>query len=479
MAGADANQVSLSYRRKDSAGVVVGMIDEWRQLKFTADGLKQTTDTVPSTTIRDDRMVEEIVRTGAQVDGDLAAELRYKIYDEFLQELLQSLPWTSLAAISGTDIQATAAEEYISGTVNAFTGLAAGDIVEVSGFVDPANNGFKRVISVTTTTLTDDTLTVELPDLVVEAAGPSVTITPHDVPKEDISGTIYSTTSGVNTLESTTAEDFAALVVGDIIRISGFTESANNGLARISVINVTNDILTLEFITLVTEAAGDTVTIEPGSYITQGVNKNSFDVEREYNDLAGEFANFDTLFSGNGSLDIPLEGVMTLTLSMLGGLETSAAVTSVTTLIAAASNKIYQSVDHIPRIVEGGSGSSDFSATSFNMAVNNNLRKRPILGSIIPDGYGSGSALITGALTQYFQNKAIFDKYLDFEDSELWLVLQDTAGNVYIIEVPRIKYTDGSRIVSGENTDVIAEMTWESFRHETKAYQLRIHRLAS
>jgi hypothetical protein len=129
-------------------------------------------------------------------------------------------------------------------------------------------------------------------------------------------------------------------------------------------------------------------------------------------------------------------------------------------------------------IREGGLGTAaSFEAISLGLSIGDNLRARKIIGTVTPESFGSGTFDLTGTLTAFFETKAILDKYLAFTESELWAFIEDADGIVYVIEIPRVKYTTGARVASGQNTDIIADLAFSAFRDDVKGYTLRIHRI--
>lgn len=68
------------------------------------------------------------------------------------------------------------------------------------------------------------------------------------------------------------------------------------------------------------------------------------------------------------------------------------------------------------------------------------------------------------------------DKYLAFTSSSVALRFQDTAGNVMVFDMPKIKYTSGKRVAGGINQDVLAEMGFTAFRDPTEGITFRIVR---
>lgn len=392
----EANRVAFVFEASESDGTPITPAGDGVELPFSSDSLTQETDRQNSELIRDDRQVKDRIRTNVSTSGDLGFELLYAAFDQLFEAALQSVAWNgALGDASGTDIQATASNEFISGTVSTFTGFA-GRVVRVSGFANAANNGFFLVDSVTTTTLTDDTLNVSQGTLVVEAAGPSITI-------------------------------------------------------------------------------------EASQYITNGVRQQVFTLEREYADLSSNFALFTGMVIDAMAMEINAEGIVNGTFSWVGKTEASTSATFVSgSLTAAPDNPVYNTIDNVPRIREGDTDeiAADECATAVTINVANNSRPRNCIGKLGPDSYGSGTAEVTGTLTMFYATKTLADKHLNDTASSLFIVLEDSSNQAYIIEIPQLKYDGSPRVAGGLDTDVSVELTWGAYRHATKGYTIRIHRLA-
>jgi hypothetical protein len=72
-----------------------------------------------------------------------------------------------------------------------------------------------------------------------------------------------------------------------------------------------------------------------------------------------------------------------------------------------------------------------------------------------------------------------FQKYLDFTETSMDIIMVDKEGNYYVFEMPSVVFTDGRRVAGGVNTDVIAELDYEAFRNPAADLQIIIHRFTA
>ncbi len=475
----DANRILMTYSRKDLAGVSLGIIDEGKKTTLTDESFQQTTDSINSTSIRNDRQTRDVVRTSINAEGDLNFELIWSEQDDFMENGLFSVPWTGLKeTFTATDISFAATDTITSLTGTAFDNFAVGDLITVTGASNAENNGNMRILTQSSTVLT-----VEGRTLVTEAAGASVTVEDtFNLPVPDVSASDITAVDAGNLIQSATTLAFTDFEVGAWVFISGFSNAANNGYARIAAIQDdagVEDELVLEEIDLVDEAAGPAVVIKVSSFVTNGTTRVAYDWEKEFEDLPNAFAKYNDTFLNTFALDISAESILTGAAGFMGGdVESTSSTRFTFGVIEPGIDPVINAVDDVPLIIEGG-GVAGFEAISAAFALTNNLRKQPIIGQLKPKDYGVGKFEVTGTLTAYFEDQAVFDKYLAFTNSSLFIIIEDINDMRYLIEIPRLNYTSGARVAGGENTDIIADLAWTAFIHETLGFTMRIHRFAT
>jgi hypothetical protein len=133
-------------------------------------------------------------------------------------------------------------------------------------------------------------------------------------------------------------------------------------------------------------------------------------------------------------------------------------------------------VDDIGKVLE-----NDVSVqlTSASLSLANNLRARSVLGELGAISVGAGKVTVTGSIQAYYESKTIYDKFLNQTESGLALIAKDAAGNALIFEMPKLKYQEGSRPASGENEDVMADLSFTAYMDPTENITIRIARLVA
>lgn len=263
---------------------------------------------------------------------------------------------------------------------------------------------------------------------------------------------------------------FTAPDVGSWIKVSGFTNAANNGYFKV-VAGSTSEI-TVSGGTLVNEASATGITITQGAEIVNGTALQTFNLERKYEDLTSELSLFLGMAINSLSLNIPVEGEITGGLEFLGSSESSETASGGTGYDAATTTEHMTALD-VQNLLENQAA---MSIRSFTLNLNNNLRQRAIVGSSGVLSIGSGRCIVSGTLEAYYASKAIYDKYLNGTATALALLLQDPAGNGYIIDLPAVKYTAGERPAPSADDDVMMTLSWAAYAHATEDVTMRIAR---
>jgi hypothetical protein len=276
-------------------------------------------------------------------------------------------------------------------------------------------------------------------------------------------------------------EEFANYGVGEWVWVEGFSDNANNGLRKIVAINSSNpgvaenDELVVVGGTLVDETAGDTVSITQLSSITNGTTQHSFTIEKYYTDLTTTYVSYTGMVINSFSLSLALESVISGTFNFMGKEEawgTSTVGDGSNT--SPTSTKVMNTVDHIEFVYEDD---TSFEATEITLELQNNLRARGLLGQLAKDSVGNGLCNVTGTLKAYFESSTTMEKYSNYSSTAIAVVLKDTAGNRYVLDMPEVKLTNGTAVAGGQSQDIIAEFEFSAIMDPSENKTIRIARL--
>lgn len=271
---------------------------------------------------------------------------------------------------------------------------------------------------------------------------------------------------------------FTNYSAGEWVLVAGFTEAANNGLFKIESIDSTSpgtvdDDQLHVYATLVLEAAGDTVSITEGSTIKNGTLLKWMTIEKTFTDLSSKFERCLGMAINGITQNVTSDGIITMVFSFIGKSVESAATAVHTPVTAAAANDVMNAIDHVSAIFEGN---AEYDVTTFSWTLTNNLRSRLQVATLGAISLGKGTIGLSGTIQAYFEDETVIDKYLNFTASSLALNYNDSGGNKYVVEFPRVKYTDGARVAGGQNQDIIADMAFTAYRHPTEDCTMRMVR---
>ncbi len=103
---------------------------------------------------------------------------------------------------------------------------------------------------------------------------------------------------------------------------------------------------------------------------------------------------------------------------------------------------------------------ADVEGLDFEWGLSNSLRSRTVVGQLPAVGVSAGTARVTGAWSQYFENFTEYKKAIDDTASSL-IIGHETANGAYAWSLPNIKYSDQTREHSGQDTDIIVRLPFE------------------
>lgn len=288
--------------------------------------------------------------------------------------------------------------------------------------------------------------------------------------------------SSVDNSFNTSAGDFTTenISVGQWIEVRGFsTNAVNNGFFK--VVSVATLKIVVEGATLITETAGDTITMA-GSMIRNGITETSFTIEKEFADKT-QFFLFNGMTVGTMDLNFNVKEILAGAMGFEGvSLAVSGATSSTGGPTAAASNQIMNSVSHFKRLREGGSEintSASYFVSDVGISLSNALRPQKALGVLGSTDIGAGRCAIEGTLKGYFEDEVFVNKFLNGTETSLDWYVEDNAGNAYYITLPRIKINTLAVNAQGIDQDVLLDGSYQALRDPTTDCMIQIDRFAA
>ena len=265
------------------------------------------------------------------------------------------------------------------------------------------------------------------------------------------------------------ASGFSGFSAHKWIYVSGFLNSANNGFFKI--LTATTAKLVLATGTLITEAAHEAVTVQMGAQITNGSTLNSYNIEKTYEDLTEVIALFQGMCINTLSLEVPADGIITGSIGFVGSKETPLTESAGLGYIDETTSVVMTGANHVPEIFEN---LEDIAILSLSLSLGNNLRQRMQVGTLGVTSIGIGSVDVTGSVTINLANATLYNKYLNQTVTSIAMAFRDTVGNGYVLELPSVKITSGTRQAGGINTDVVGEFELRAYMDSTEGITIRI-----
>jgi hypothetical protein len=210
--------------------------------------------------------------------------------------------------------------------------------------------------------------------------------------------------------------------------------------------------------------------------LKNGNTQKSFTIEKTFEaGSTDQYHRFTGCVANSMSLAIQAGAVVTGSFDFLAkGASTAQAAIASSSYTAANTNPVMNAA------VDFGSlaitGVSSPKLTALNLNITNNLRQQKVIGSLDSIGLGTGRFEVTGDLTAYFENEALYDLFLDGDATDLTFTLTDSAGNLYTFDIGTIKFETGRVVAGGADQDVMAEMTFRGLYDTSDAATLKITR---
>jgi hypothetical protein len=281
----------------------------------------------------------------------------------------------------------------------------------------------------------------------------------------DIAGTDLFVT-GPDTFGSTTTDfDVEEVVVGMNIRVMGFTTAANNGIFK--VLSVAPNEIVVDASTLVSEIAGDSVTIDaecvrngaetPKSYtflkFVEGITTPAYFY---YTGCQVSKMNFDfqtgAILAGSLEL-VGLEEIPTTTAKAGQG------------LVDVASYSLLNSVSSITKIdIQGLPVDTSFS--SLNLTVDNGITRAKAIGVLGAVDVAAFTLNVTAAIALYFNDLSTYQLYVNAQAFSIAFTLEDNDGNIMVVSLPKCKFEELDAPIDGKDSFLMLNGSLRALRDD-------------
>ncbi|CAO4178861.1 phage tail tube protein [Methylorubrum populi] len=211
--------------------------------------------------------------------------------------------------------------------------------------------------------------------------------------------------------------------------------------------------------------------------LKNGTTPKSFTFEERV-DLGGgnqSFSRFAGTMINGLSLAIAARSKVTGSVSVMAQKETlDTAIVTGATYAAASTTPISTASANIAALQVAGLPAP--KVRSLSLDLTNNLRTRPLVGSLYTDSFGYGRFEVTGTLEAYFETNDLYQRVLDHGSGVLSFNIGNAANQKYAFLLPKIIFGNGERRPGGNNDDVMVSIPFRAVYDQATDATLQITR---
>lgn len=501
----ESNRTLVSVAEEVSLGTLLAA-PVFEPLRILSTGLKYSLQTVQSNELRSDRQIPDLIRVGFESGGPIPMEFSFGSLDHIIRGVFQN-EWQVATVRDNSYIASQVASVAV--TTNVYTVVTnannyransgrfyVGHLVRCTGFTSTNNNGLRNCTAATATTAT--LIAISGGGTTVAEAAPPVTARMKAVGVyAPATAGISVTTSGLGTgavvAITNTGIDFinVGFVPGMWFKASGFIGTvANNGWYRALTVAATRIECDIAPVGFATDAGtGIQATLYFGDYLRNGTTKKSFLIEQQYQDLGTpEFEYYLGQVPARWNLSGDSNALVQTTVEFAGlnavgpATARSASSTGYTgsaTDRTAPTGDVYNTSSNVGEILENGTriAGPNFCLQT-ELSIDNSIRRLPAIGSLPAVDIGTGRCVVKGSMQLYYGSNAVLARIRAATASSYVLRLLDpnlTRG--YIMDIPRIKFEDGSLDIPGVDTDRKLTTPFMGLLHPTLGYTIQLQRI--
>jgi hypothetical protein len=491
----DANLASIAFTSENTLGTALGQLQE---LRFTKESLGFEKESVTSAQIRSDRQVSDSQKVFGQPSGGFEFELSYAFILPWLAAALQAI-WLDI--IVDTSITTDAGDQTLTGSAGTFDFVPVGAAIKISGCTTEGSNGIKRVIAKSED---GSTLTLAAESLVTPDETTALTITGKTIRNgterksfslekrliNNDSADFYQNYKGMVVDTLTLNIESKNLITGSVGMLGTNYQLTSTGIDVGSIASETaTGTLTLSD----TVTPGETVTIGDRTYTFRAVADEADEVDTgaNENDAAANLAAAINLDAGEGTLygtgtvlnpwvTALAVGPLVVLQAIRPGAIGNAIVTTVTmtegsfgsaTLAGGVTQSSGYSVADTGPVMNGSNNIGQISLDEYNasekfksikLEISNNVRGKDACGNSGNFDIGLGQFQLKGSMNAYFRDNGLLTRIKDHTSFSFEFYVEDASGNRLYFYAPHTKLMGGNPGITGVNTDVMLDASFES-----------------
>lgn len=283
-----------------------------------------------------------------------------------------------------------------------------------------------------------------------------------------VTGTAFSGTVASGTITAavapTGADAFTNLQKGQWFQYQLTGDPNDKVWFKVSEVTApTTTVITLDASTPGT-AAGPTAGAKIAtSRLVNATTQSSYSFEKEFADVT-QFFRFTGMTPNKMSLNFAAAALTDGSFEFMGKQGFRAAVTGLPgTPVESKAYDIQNGVRGVGHLWEGGAPITGTYIKSLGMNLDNSLRHQKAINNLGSVGIGSGDFMVTGSMEVYFANGTMYDKFLADTYTKITVGCQDTDGNGYVFQMPRVMLTSGRVVAGGKNQDAMLSFDYQAY----------------
>lgn len=203
--------------------------------------------------------------------------------------------------------------------------------------------------------------------------------------------------------------------------------------------------------------------------LKNGTTQSSFSFEEKFLVDAGSYnyLRYTGMIPNSMSMSIANKAAITGAFDFLGkgGSVSDAAVASAT-YVDPTETPILSGSAHMGTITFGSFATAKISKIDFN--ITNKLMAANVIGSLENADIGAGQFEVTGNMEIYYEDKSIYEAFLNETEISLSLTMGKTTGNKYTIEFPRIKISAANVTAPQQDQYVMLPLSFQALQDPTE-----------
>lgn len=247
--------------------------------------------------------------------------------------------------------------------------------------------------------------------------------------------------------------------LGDIVRATGLTQTANNG-KNVRIVALTATVMTVypALTAQAQQATGWTVAVA-GRKLTQGTQKRSFTIEQALAD-ASLWERYTGVRVNGAAFNVQPNGMSTVSWELMGqNFAMGTASAYFTSPTAETTTGVLSGVDGFLRL----DGEEQAVVTGLQLNFTNNMTMTPVIGATQAPDIFYGRMVVTGTVSAYLEDADLVNAFIS--ESEIDLVATLEAGtdpqDFLSFNMQRIKLTGAQKTI-GPDGGVIAQFPFQA-----------------